>query len=192
MKKLMIALAVVVAIASANAAAVSWASGTMKLPDASGTQTSSATTKINASLYIISESVYTSLLANLGTDQTGTALTMYTEAGKGTYGALKASGATAKGAKTLSDGLDYASGSKVYGLLLDTYAESAEKTWVIGNVGMAEVETVDQVISSMGLYVGNATTGTTMTWATAPVPEPTSGLLMLLGFAGLALKRKRA
>ena len=28
--------------------------------------------------------------------------------------------------------------------------------------------------------------------AAAPVPEPTSGLLMLLGMAGLALKRKRA
>ena len=28
--------------------------------------------------------------------------------------------------------------------------------------------------------------------ATSPVPEPTSGLLMLLGVAGLALKRKRA
>ena len=29
-------------------------------------------------------------------------------------------------------------------------------------------------------------------WATAAVPEPTSGLLLLLGVAGLALKRKRA
>ena len=29
-------------------------------------------------------------------------------------------------------------------------------------------------------------------WATMGVPEPTSGLLMLLGMAGLALKRKRA
>ena len=30
------------------------------------------------------------------------------------------------------------------------------------------------------------------TWSTMSVPEPTSGLLMLLGMAGLALKRKRA
>ena len=29
-------------------------------------------------------------------------------------------------------------------------------------------------------------------WTVAPVPEPTSGLLMLLGMAGLALRRKRA
>ena len=29
-------------------------------------------------------------------------------------------------------------------------------------------------------------------WATAAVPEPTSAMLLLLGVAGLALKRKRA
>jgi hypothetical protein len=29
-------------------------------------------------------------------------------------------------------------------------------------------------------------------WTAVTVPEPTSGLLLLLGVAGLALKRKRA
>ena len=29
-------------------------------------------------------------------------------------------------------------------------------------------------------------------WASASVPEPTSGLLMLVGLAGLALRRRRA
>ena len=31
----------------------------------------------------------------------------------------------------------------------------------------------------------------TGSWTAAPVPEPTSGLLMLLGMAGLALRRRR-
>ena len=40
---------------------------------------------------------------------------------------------------------------------------------------------------------GNVAGGSTATaWSTAAVPEPTSGLLMLLSLAGLALKRKRA
>jgi len=34
--------------------------------------------------------------------------------------------------------------------------------------------------------------GTAGDWTTVSVPEPTSGMLLLLGFAGLALKRKRA
>ena len=73
----------------------------------------------------------------------------------------------------------------------------------------------DVYISGLGTKTSNATTPQTLTinpttssqaalnsfetafgsagwYATAPVPEPTSGLLLLLGMAGLALKRKRA
>ena len=34
--------------------------------------------------------------------------------------------------------------------------------------------------------------GNTGAWTAAPVPEPTSGLLLLLGVAGMALRRRRA
>lgn len=34
--------------------------------------------------------------------------------------------------------------------------------------------------------------GTTYTWNSMAVPEPTSGLLMLIGLAGLALRRRRS
>ena len=50
--------------------------------------------------------------------------------------------------------------------------------------------------SNLGTQWASTTSGKSSTigsWtATAAVPEPTSGLLMLLGFAGLALRRKRA
>ena len=43
-----------------------------------------------------------------------------------------------------------------------------------------------------GIAFGNMASGTQAAGAWVAVPEPTSGLLMLLGIAGLALKRKRA
>ena len=41
-------------------------------------------------------------------------------------------------------------------------------------------------------FKGSATFAASTPWQTASVPEPTSGLLMLLGVAGLALRRRRA
>ena len=67
--------------------------------------------------------------------------------------------------------------------------QSANKNATGANVGTAEL-TFD--ISSTTLK-GLDVTGTSAGWyQTAAVPEPTSGLLVLLGLAGLALKRKRA
>ena len=55
--------------------------------------------------------------------------------------------------------------------------------------------TVDDVYTVSGLS-DNTWNGTTFAYASAgnftAVPEPTSGLLMLLGMAGLALRRRRA
>ena len=50
--------------------------------------------------------------------------------------------------------------------------------------------TIDNLALTIGGDVGGGSTATA--WSTAAVPEPTSGLLLLLGMAGLALKRKRA
>lgn len=41
-------------------------------------------------------------------------------------------------------------------------------------------------------FKGAGTFSASTPWQTASVPEPTSGLLMLLGVAGLALRRRRA
>ena len=49
-----------------------------------------------------------------------------------------------------------------------------------------------QATSTVNIAFGNMTTQTQNTSNWAAVPEPTSGLLLILGMAGLALKRKRA
>ena len=58
-------------------------------------------------------------------------------------------------------------------------------------VGALDVGTANITFGNMATQTQNASN-----WASSgggePVPEPTSGLLMLLGAAGLALKRKRA
>lgn len=54
------------------------------------------------------------------------------------------------------------------------------------DIGTSLVYMGDQWDTTIGL--GDSTTG----WYAQSVPEPTSGLLLLLGVAGLALKRRRA
>ena len=51
-----------------------------------------------------------------------------------------------------------------------------------------------QATSTQSIAFGNMSTASQASgaWTTAAVPEPTSGLLMLLGMAGLALRRRRA
>ena len=98
-----------------------------------------------------------------------------------------------KGVRDLiDDSKDYAAGNSAYAVLLYTYGTGDDLQYM-GNVGKVTFESAMDVDSeSMGSFLlGNTTAGATA-WSTAAVPEPTSGLLLLLGMAGLALKRKRA
>ena len=61
----------------------------------------------------------------------------------------------------------------------------------MGNFAAATIEAAQDVdVSDLALKMGG--TGAATSWQTAAIPEPTSGLLMLLGMAGLALSRRRA
>lgn len=59
-----------------------------------------------------------------------------------------------------------------------------------GQLQFASEKTASQAVAKK-FAPGSATFGGSG-WYTAAVPEPTSGLLLLLGMAGLALKRKQA
>lgn len=66
-----------------------------------------------------------------------------------------------------------------------------------GNAGTGYTQTVGPTTASITFMGGNAASMVSAaTWKTfggsTPVPEPTSAMMVLLGMAGLALKRKRA
>ncbi len=64
-----------------------------------------------------------------------------------------------------------------------------------GSTFTSAVKNIDaQADATANIAFGNMTTQTqnAANWTTASVPEPTSGLLMLVGLAGLALRRRRA
>lgn len=65
--------------------------------------------------------------------------------------------------------------------------EDGDKTFTSSSVAV-----VAQATSTANILFGNMATATQNASNWAAVPEPTSGLLLLLGMAGLALKRKRA
>ena len=66
---------------------------------------------------------------------------------------------------------------------------AGEKTFTSSSVNIAAQQSDVATIA-----FGNMATQTqnAANWTTASVPEPTSGLLMLVGLAGLALRRRRA
>ena len=87
---------------------------------------------------------------------------------------------------TLSEGGSF----DVYYVILNTNKDPSEY-YTIADTLTGRAETGDAATTAnMSIAQSTLSAGT---WtSTASVPEPTSGLLMLLGMAGLALRRKRA
>lgn len=88
-----------------------------------------------------------------------------------------------------------------YGVVLITHTDDGgEIDKVMGNLAMVEsVPSGSADVFDLGLFIGGDEGNAATAWYTLPsdgpsegVPEPTSGLLMLIGLAGLALKRKIA
>ena len=187
MKKLMIAFAAVALAAAAQAATVDW-----KFNSKNTIKTYAGGNGASITVYLLDTGAtdYSKTLAGIA-DGSITSANIASKAGYLTSGVTGASGASvgkASGSATVaSPGVDY-SMVFVYFETVDTknyYYLSGAQTGTSYD-GSAEYPT-----------------GTTATWAssnyaqsnwhqTSSVPEPTSGLLMLLGMAGLALRRKRA
>ena len=181
MKKLMFMLAAAVAVVSAQAASVNWTCTNVK--DGSGSPISGVAYFIDAAT--LSQSDFRALS---GADAFNTALSgMYsytpTEAGKYTVGSSAAVDNSALG---LSDATAYS----VYLAIFDTATITDSSKYYLTE---AKDLTTYSGTSSASLKFGSQSTASQAAgaWTSVTVPEPTSGLLMLVGLAGLALRRRR-
>ena len=199
---MILAVAAITVAAVTQAASVSWASGALKTPASAdgGWSGTSAKATVSGSLYLIAlgdadtEGTYAWFQAQYAADGDTSAVYKYFTSGAGKTATADASGMSASRTGTLSLSTDAVVGTYYAAVIYTTTAtfDGASKDFYVANIASATVESADLGGSAgnLALYYNGASSGTTMGWTA--VPEPTSGLLMLLGMAGLALRRKRA
>lgn len=186
MKKLML-IAAIVCAAAVNAATVNWGSGITIKPDGS---TAAASKTLNLYVWTVSESVYndTALSAIWETygNKTISSITGYATS-KVQFGS--STGGTAKIENVPSS-------TTLYGIIITTYDADKDGTVDMYAVNKAVGSVNDSGTATsptyLAKYLYGQNGGTPVTWESAAVPEPTTGLLVLLGVAGLALRRRRA
>lgn len=192
MKKLVIFAIAAVAAVCANAASVNWLAQKGYLYEAGG---AAKITSGDAYLMFVTASYDQSNLVSAFNDAKGDVAA--------TLAAMRASGAMATGAGTIGGNARIDSTSSTYAISSDMNAYfvvfnggnmyiSGEAAAVYDSVtGSANADFAAMSTSSKLAAVDAKDGYSAAGWYTA-VPEPTSGLLMLVGLAGLALRRRRA
>ena len=196
MKKLMMAVAVVAATVSANAALIKW--GNTKTATSPSFVQGSEILGLDGETAINAANAKTWLLT----------ATLFAVDGLGNETALKTLASTKDSAIVMTAGVlngasieytfdkESSKGDALYVLLEMTvddkaYTMKIDQGWTNTQTSDADPTlTLTWEAGAYGGLAGTETAGAKGAWQA--VPEPTSGLLMLLGFAGLALRRRRA
>ena len=196
MKKIMIMLAVAAVAVASQAAQMKWGSGTVYVPGSETTKLS-GTYGGTAAFISLTAAQYTDLTKAIADAE----LTSANDISKYLYNKYKDTTATKtanfmNGVATITEGATYGVGDTAYGVVIYTAydGKKVDGVWTgdqyfIANMGTATFESDSNItLGNMATQLNG--TGGALSWQA--VPEPTSGLLMLVGLAGLALRRRRA
>ena len=172
MKKLMVAFAAVAMVACAQAASISWNSD--KVYDYAGTLLGSST-------------AYTAALSIFSLDSTSGTYTDITSQWSGT---LSKSAASKSAYSGTASNTSLGSGTYYAKLVIQNSEWSYESAYAAFSFNATAIPAQSVNLQTLGAMASN--TSATSNYGWTPVPEPTSGMLLLLGMAGLALRRRRA
>lgn len=185
MKKLIVALAAVVMAAGVQAASVTWGGATSNAAFDDGIAAGS-TAYLIFSATEFSPAAATSINPTAGTtDNGGTVVSTYTTT------------AGDQAQWTFSSSYESSDLSKINGyygvMLVDAAGDANKASWMyVGQITGATATSSGLTVQFNDSWASNDTLNMNGYNATVAVPEPTSGLLLILGMAGLALRRRRA
>ena len=190
MKKIMIAIVAVAITAVANAAAFSWTSSGLE-------STKNIYASDGSTLLYVADSASMLYLFDAGVVSQDNLLNGLRN---GDSIASVASQSLASNSRVTTQAVSYGEGGNFYDFYMAIVSGDEVFVGASVNVGAQASDVANIAINGLATATKKSFADSSDTFAangagwynTAAIPEPTSGLLLLLGMAGLALKRKQA
>ena len=193
MKKIMIAIVAVAITAVANAAAFSWTSSGLA-------STKNIYASDGSTLLYVADSASMLYLFDAGVVSQDNLLNGLRNGDSIGSFASVASQSLASNSRVTTQAVSYGEGGNFYDFYMAIVSGDEVFVGASVNVGAQASDVANIAINGLATATKKSFADSSDTFAangagwynTAAIPEPTSGLLLLLGMAGLALKRKQA